>query len=254
MAKAWRLLLCALFFLAPVGRAAPAIPELRQPVTDLTGQLSPDVSNFLNGELSRLWKEGGSQVAVLLIPSLEGEAIETYSIRVVDQWKLGDPAKDNGVLLLIALEDRKIRIEVGQGNEGNLTDVMSSRIIRQHIAPAFRQGDINGGVLQGVSLILSLTDPNFHFQESGAPLRESSAKPQIPLVVIIFMIILVLAFLKGGGRGGRRGRGSFWGGFGAGYGAGWASRGGFGGGSGGGFGGFGGGGGGFSGGGASGEW
>ncbi len=258
MKKLWVLATLLCCFWALGGSAAPAIPSLTQPVMDEAQALAPATRSYLNSELKRLWDSGGSQIAVLTVPSLDGEPIEAYSIKVTDAWKLGTAKKDNGVLLLIAVQDHKLRIEVGQGNEGVLTDVQSSRIIRQVIAPLFKSGDMDNGVIAGVANIVSLTDPQFSFsQEAPAQPRHlrhpaTGAGPLgflVPFLPIgFFLLIFLLIVLGGGGRGGRGG----WGGGGWG-GGGWSSGGG-GWSSGGGGGGFSGGGGGFSGGGSSGSW
>ena len=226
--------------------AAPAIPALTDPVMDQAGLLQGETKQYLNAELRRLKESGGSQIVVFIIPSLEGEEITTYSIKVTDQWQLGTAEKDNGVLLLLAVQERKLRIEVGQGNEGVLTDLQASRIIRQGISPLFKSGDYDSGIISGVASIIGLTDPTFELSggeqrqvRSERPRKEHNALP-----IIIFIIIVVIALMSNrrGGRGGGFG-GGFMGGLGAGsiLGGGFGGRGG-------------GGGGGFSGGGASGEW
>lgn len=236
-------------------RAEAEIPPLSTPVTDTAGMISPKAQAYLNQELSRLYGSGGSQLAILTIPTLKGEDIAAYAIRVAEKWKLGRAETDKGILLVISKEERKLRIEVGQGNEANLTDVQSARILDQVITPLFKQGDIDSGVIAGAASIISATDPDFVFSGEGTPrpkrVKKSSGSPLLPIIFFIVVFLILMAFDKGGPRG-RGGLGGFAGGFIGGFGAG----GGFGGsgGGGGGFGGFGGGGGGFSGGGASGEW
>lgn len=234
--------------------AVPAIPALTEPVMDQAGLLRPETLRYLNGELRRLHESGGSQIAVLIIPSLEGEELEPFSIRVADQWKLGSATKDNGVLLLMAVKERKLRIEVGQGNEAVLTDVQSSRIIRNGMTPLFRSGDFDSGIITGVAHIVALTDPTFVMSQGGQGqlrrLRDDQGRNAFPVIIFIIIVIIILISNRRGGRGGGFGSG-FGGGFIGGFGAGGGFGGGFGGGS---SGGFGGGGGGFSGGGASGGW
>src|SRR5258708_7203337 len=120
----------------------------QRPVPDHGGVWVHDEANVLSPATKAQLE------AVLIVASLEGEDIDGYGIRVVDSWKLGTKDNDNGVLLLIALQDRKVRIEVGQGLEGVLTDALSSRINRNEIAPHFRQGDYEGGVKAGVVSII----------------------------------------------------------------------------------------------------
>lgn len=247
-------LFCLNFLGLPCLEAAPVIPALTDPVMDTAGILQPQTVRYLNDELRRLKESGGSQIAILTIPKLDGDEIESYSIRVATEWKLGTEAKDNAVLLVVAVEDHKLRIEVGQGNEGVLTDAQSSRIIRQGITPLFKSGDYDSGIVTGVAGIVALTDPGFVMsqgeQRQVRHSRSGGGQHGFPIIFFIIFVIIVLISNRRGGRGGGFGSGlagGFIGGFGAG--------GGFGGGGGGGSGGgFGGGGGGFSGGGASGEW
>lgn len=146
-------LCCLLFF--PAGQAAALeAPQLQARVNDLAGILTPATVQLLETNLSRLEQEESTQIAVLTIPSLEGDSLEGFSLRVATGWGLGQEKADNGALLLVAVQDRKIRIEVGYGLEDRLTDLVSGRIIRNEIAPAFRQGDYNQGVVNGVAAMI----------------------------------------------------------------------------------------------------
>ncbi|HEX6889298.1 MAG TPA: TPM domain-containing protein [Chryseolinea sp.] len=189
-----------------------------------------------------------NQIAVLTIPSLQGEPIEEYSLRVAEAWKLGKAEKDNGVLLLIAIEDKQMRIEAGYGLEGVLTDALSSRINRNEIAPRFRQGDYDGGVRAGVTAIIQAIEGEY--KNDDPPQRRKSSRRSPLATLVILIIIFIIASRRGrGGRGG----GGYWS-----SGSGWVGpMGGFGGGSSGGGswgGGDFGGGGGFGGGGSSDSW
>jgi len=149
-------LLCLLpFTQLPVAVAAEevAVPALTARVTDLTGTLTAEQKSTLEARLQALETQKGSQLAVLLVPTTQPETIEQYSIRVVDQWKLGRKKVDDGVLLLIAKDDRKLRIEVGYGLEGALPDVIAKRIIAEDITPHFKQGDFYGGIVAGITRI-----------------------------------------------------------------------------------------------------
>lgn len=145
------LLLCLLPL--TVTRAEIAVPALTARVTDLTGTLTVAQSAALEDKLHALETRQGSQIAVLMLPTTQPETIEEYSIRVVEQWKLGRKKIDDGVLLLIAKDDRKVRIEVGYGLEGALPDVIAKRIITQDITPHFKQGDFYGGIVAGITRI-----------------------------------------------------------------------------------------------------
>ena len=158
-------LLAAPLWLAALMTVVPAaaqplreVPPLEARVTDLTGTLTQAEQAGLEAELAGFESRKGAQIAVLIVPSTEPEAIEQYSIRVVDAWKLGRAAPDDGALLLVAKDDRAMRIEVGRGLEGALTDLVSKRIIADTIAPFFRQGDYAGGIAAGVGQMIRVID------------------------------------------------------------------------------------------------
>jgi uncharacterized protein len=134
------------------------VPPLQVRVTDLTGTLTAGQQAELDGKLAAFERRKGAQVALLIVPTTQPEAIEEYSIRVVDAWKLGREKPGDGVLLLVALQDRALRIEVGYGLEGVLPDAIAFRIIDETIRPLFRQGDIYGGVSAGLNRIMQVVD------------------------------------------------------------------------------------------------
>ena len=189
-----------------------------------------------------------NQIAVLIIPSLQGEILEEVALRAAEKWKLGQKDKDNGALFLISIGDRKMRIESGSGLEGALTDAMSSRINRNEVAPFFRQQNYDEGVKAGVIAIIQTIKGEY---KNDAPIINKKKKRNSPLVtIIIFIIILIVAARRRGGRGGGGGYWSSGGGFMGPLGGMGGSSGSWGGGGGGDFGG----GGGFSGGGSSDSW
>ena len=130
------------------------VPPLTGRIVDLARLIPSDVEASLTAELAEHERKTGNQIAVLTLPSLEGEPIEAYSHRVATTWKLGQKGSDNGVLLLVVPAERRLRIEVGYGLEGTLTDAATSRIIRQLLAPRFRGGDFPGGITAGVHGIM----------------------------------------------------------------------------------------------------
>lgn len=132
-----------------------AVPQLQTRVTDLTGTLSTSENAELSKILADYEKEKGSQIAVLILPSTRPETIEQYSIRVAEQWKIGRKGVDDGVLLIVAKEDRKLRIEVGYGLEGVLPDAKAKDIVDEVIVPYFKNGDFYGGVKIGVETIIA---------------------------------------------------------------------------------------------------
>jgi uncharacterized protein len=144
-----------------------AIPELSTRVTDLTQTLSPAEQAQLEQKLAAFEAKKGSQIALLIVPTTQPEDIAQYAIRVVEKWKIGREKVDDGVLVLIAKDDRKLRIEVGYGLEGAIPDLYAKRIISEVISPKFKQGDFYGGLDAGVDKIIGLVD--------GEPLPEPDA-------------------------------------------------------------------------------
>ncbi len=131
-----------------------AVPPLQARVTDLTGTLSAERIAELERQLAAFEAKKGAQIAVLMVPTVQPETVEQYAVRAFEQWKLGRKGVDDGVLLVIAKNDRKLRIEVGYGLEGALTDAAAKRIISDVIVPQFQRGDFSGGVAAGVSRIM----------------------------------------------------------------------------------------------------
>lgn len=133
-----------------------AIPAIKNRVTDLTQTLSPDQQNQLEAKLTQFEQQKGSQVAILIVPTTQPEDIAQYAIRVVDEWKIGRQQQDDGLLILVAKNDRKMRIEVGYGLEGPIPDLTAKRIISEVMAPKFRQGDYYGGLNDATDVIMRL--------------------------------------------------------------------------------------------------
>ena len=166
MTRALRLRFAALAAASLVGAAPLAaaaddlqpIPQLRARVTDLAGVLNESQRAGLESKLAAFEARKGAQLAVLVVRTTKPEEIEQYSIRVVDAWKLGREKPDDGALLLVATDDRTLRIEVGRGLEGALTDYASSRIINEAIVPRFREGDFAGGIEAVVDRVMQALD------------------------------------------------------------------------------------------------
>jgi len=152
------LLLCCQLAFSPYAAADVAVPPLSGRVVDQTGTLSTSDVDALTQKLRDLQNRKGSQVAVLIVPTTQPETIEQYSIRVAEAWKIGRRKIDDGALLVVAKNDHKLRIEVGYGLEGALTDVTARRIIDEIIVPRFRSGDFAGGISAGVDRIIRVID------------------------------------------------------------------------------------------------
>ena len=225
------------------------VPQLTDSVVDQAGLLESSTQQKLANALKVIHAKGGPQLAVLTVETLDSLTIEEASIQVAQAWKLGTEQKDNGILLLVSKSERKIRIEVGQSVEGDLTDAYSRRIIDDTMVPLFRKGYTGDGILLGVSEILKRMDPPYdlaEFLEIPTRVSARSGGKDWGKLILMLAIFLFMMFANGGGRGSGVGRGLLYGAL--------LGGGGFGGRSGGGGGGWSGGGGGFSGGGASGSW
>ncbi|MBA4758081.1 TPM domain-containing protein [Sphingosinicella sp.] len=248
-------LACLAALLLAFPAAAQEFPKLSGRVVDAADLLSPATEAALTEKLKTLEDTTTRQLVVATVPDLQGYDIADYGYRLGREWGLGRKNEDNGALLLVAPNERKVRIEVGYGLEGYLTDALSSVIINRQIVPRFRDGDMEGGVVAGADAIIAqLSLPPEDARANLIAARESEQEETrhglglIPTILIIWFVFWMLRGVLGGKR--RRGRGGpiiIWGpGSGGGWGGG--SSGGFGG------GGFSGGGGSFGGGGASGSW
>jgi uncharacterized protein len=167
------------------------VPPCKGRVNDSAGILSPHTRNYLNGALAELERTDSTQVKVLTIISLKGEPLESYSLRVAEKWGIGEKGLDNGVLLLIVQKERKIRIEVGYGLEESLTDLRAGRIIRHVIAPQFKMGRFDRGVMDGVNAIIDTVQGEYQaWDESNESPREPFLIPLGVLGLIAFLILL----------------------------------------------------------------
>lgn len=174
--------------------AQVAVPRLAARVTDETGTLSAGERATLEQALAEFERRKGSQIAVLVVPTTGDEAIEQYALRVAEQWQLGRKGVDDGVLLLVAKDDRRLRIEVGYGLEGAIPDAIAKRIIEDTIRPRFRDGDFYGGIRIGVEQLMRVAE--------GEPLPEPSRSrrgsgDRLQMLVVIGFVMLGLAQMLG---------------------------------------------------------
>jgi uncharacterized protein len=182
------LMLCWAF----AAMADVAVPPLTGRVVDRTATLSSSDIASLDQTLKDFETKKGSQIAVLIVPTTQPETIEQYSLRVAEAWKIGRKKTDDGAILVVAKDDRKLRIEVGYGLEGALTDVTSKRIIDEVITPKFRSGDFAGGISDGVNRILRVVDgeplpaPAQRRQDSGLL---SQLDPFNPFLIVAVIVI-----------------------------------------------------------------
>jgi uncharacterized protein len=176
--------------------AAKDVPYLSGRVVDEAGLLSAAARQRIDGQLATFERQTGDQVAVLVVAGLGGEPLEEYSIKVAQTWKLGQKGKDNGVLLLIARDDRKMRIEVGYGLEGTLTDLQSREILDDTIRPRFREGDFDGGVERGVDGILKVLHgealPPPRPAASGASVADMPLGQRVVFTLVFGLVFVVV--------------------------------------------------------------
>jgi uncharacterized protein len=187
------LMIAALLLSAPSAGADIAVPPLESRIIDLTGTLPTDLTVELEQRLASFEAKKGGQLVVLVVPTTQPETIEQYSIRVAESWKLGRKGVDDGVLLLVAKNDRTLRIEVGYGLEGALPDATAKRIIEEIIAPKFRQGNFAGGVVAGVERILNVIDgeplPPPHFKPGNNSGRGMDAVLENIVPILIGLVV-----------------------------------------------------------------
>src|SRR5690554_923997 len=232
---------------AALAQSAPEFPELTGRVVDKAELLSPATESRIAQMLEAHEQSTTEQVVVVTVPDLQGFGIEDYGYQLGRHWGIGQQGEDNGALLIVAKQERRIRIEVGYGLEGRLTDAASATIINQIITPAFKQGQFEQGIASGAAAMVQVLGG----EPLALPTRARGGqqeKPNAPLASLLLMVMMLVIFFIGGGRGRGGVGGALLGGMLLGGMGGRGGGGGFGG------GGFGGGGGGFGGGGGSGGW
>jgi uncharacterized protein len=175
------------------------VPHLEARVTDMAGVLTREQIAALEARLAELERTDSTQLAVLIIPSLQGEVLEDFSERVATQWKLGQRGRDNGALLLISMKERRIRIEVGYGLEPTLTDALSRRIIQNEIGPLFREGQFYAGIDAGLTAMIQAVRGNYQATPSrGAGRGRRSFNWLIVLLFPLFWILSAVGRWGGG--------------------------------------------------------
>ena len=183
----WLVALC--FALLPIlgwSASEVALPTLTERVTDLTGTLSADEKASLTASLTALEKDKGAQVAIVMLPTTQPEAIEQFSIRLADAWKIGRKGVDDGVIIIVAKNDRKMRIEVGYGLEGAIPDAIAKRIAAEQMGPRFREGDFAGGLKAAVATL----DKVIRGEPLPAPVVKTAESGTDPGDALTFLLIV----------------------------------------------------------------
>ena len=179
------------FFLLALGLAwaQVAVPPLTARVTDQTGTLTREQQAGLERMLQEFEARKGTQIAVLMVPTTAPEAIEQYALRVGEQWKIGRTKVDDGAILVVAKDDRALRIEVGYGLEGALNDATASRIIREVIVPRFREGDFYGGINAGLDRMMRVIDGEpLPVPARGSPAADGGFMQTLPVVLVAALL------------------------------------------------------------------
>jgi len=191
------LFLAIFFFLClPFTAYGLEVPKLQGYVNDYAGMISPSAKSKIEEDLRAFEQSDSTQIVILTIPSLEGEDIENFGIKVGDTWKIGQKAKDNGAILIVSKQERRIRVEVGRGLEGKLTDLMSGRIIDGVIKPRFKEGDFDGGFIAGVSSMIAATRGEFRAERRPVHQRQRGGPHFLTIFLFLGVFTLILGSLS----------------------------------------------------------
>jgi uncharacterized protein len=190
------LIFFAFLFFHPSIIQALEVPPLRGYVNDYAAMISPATRDRLEEELKGFEQTDSTQLVILTIPSLEGEPIETFSIRVGETWKIGQKGKDNGIILVVAKRDRKTKIEVGRGLEGRLTDLLAGRIVDLVINSRFKRGDFDGGFQAGVSALIDATRGEFKADEGRRASKNKGVPSFFTFLIAGFVALLFIGSLS----------------------------------------------------------
>ncbi len=172
--------------------SAKEVPALSGRVNDYADMISPETERVLEDQLHTFEESDSTQIVILTVNSLEGNALEDFSIRVAEKWKIGQAGKDNGVLFLVSKNDRRMRIEVGRGLEGVLTDLLSGRILDNIVRPRFKAGDFDGGFTEGTGAIIEACRGEFKNEGTAASSSEDSSDTFISIIFFILYFVIII--------------------------------------------------------------
>ncbi len=183
---------CILFFIFLFTLSAHAldVPKLQGHVNDYANMISPSTKAELEKELNSFEQTDSTQIVILTIPSLEGNVLDEFSIKAAEAWKIGQKGKDNGIIITVAKQEKKIRIEVGRGLEGVLTDLAAGRIVDLVIKPRFKRGDFDGGFLAGVHSLIDASRGEFNADKNHLPQKGDGIHSFF--TILIFGVIVLL--------------------------------------------------------------
>jgi uncharacterized protein len=186
--------LLALGFSVPRAHAQADVPKLVARVNDYAGLLSDRQRQGLEEKLAGYEEKTGHQFALLTVPSLHGEAIASYSIRVAESWKIGDKGRDDGLIFVVAKNDRKMRIEVGYGLEGAVPDAIAKRVLDEYVTPSFKAGDFAGGISGAFDVLMKAAEGE-SLGPAPAPTVSRNRRSGVPCAVVVVAIFLLLFLL-----------------------------------------------------------
>ena len=175
------------------------VPNLQGRINDYADVIDPADEAELTANLARLDEQTGIQIAVLTVPSLEGDSIESFSLNVAEKWKLGQEGEDNGALFVLALEEHDVRIEVGYGLEGLLTDATSGLILRNVVIPEFKNGDYSEGILQGVTNMVGIALGDEELIDKDVLDGDDNDMGIVLIVMIVWVLFIVIVITSKGG-------------------------------------------------------
>lgn len=184
------IILLFLFLWQPLFSYALDVPRLQGYVNDYAQMISPAARGRLEGELKSFEQSDSTQLVILTVPTLEGETIDGFGIKVAEAWKIGQKNKDNGIIVVVAKQERKIRVEVGRGLEGRLTDLLAGRIVDLVITPRFKRGDFDGGFSAGVSALIDATRGEFK-AETGQRAKKTKGSLSFSTMLMIGLVALL---------------------------------------------------------------
>ena len=190
--KKWLFLLIFFLWCLPYSACALEVPKLQGYVNDYAGMISPLAKSKIEEKLRAFEQSDSTQIVILTVPSLEGENIEEFGIKVGEAWKIGKKGKDNGILFIVPKQERKIRIEVGYGLEGKLTDLTAGRIIDLVINPRFKQEDFDGGFIAGVSSLIDATRGEFRAEPRPARRGQKGISPFLSILLFFGIFTLLM--------------------------------------------------------------
>lgn len=222
-------LLTLISFVCITSLFAAKYPKPKGWVSDYAGIIDPQTEQAMEGTISELEQKTSAEIAVVTVKSLGNESVESLAVKLFAEWGIGKKGRDNGVLFLTSVQDRRTRIEVGYGLEGIITDGTTGEILDSYVVPEFKKGDYSRGMALGTLVIASIIAKDAGIKLTGAamPVRTRRAKPSAGKAILnlIFLVVMGILFIRnpflfllflgmGGGRGGRFGGGGFGGGFG----------------------------------------